>query len=105
MDSVNEKSTYIVTVSFFDENNAPVTPTAAWYSLYCETTGKDILTETALTGLGTTKDIEITPTQNTMSNPSNLMEQKLLTLRYTYGTGKQGTAEYRYQLLNLVKII
>jgi hypothetical protein len=105
MESVNEQSTCIVTASFKDENGNSVTPGAAWYSLYCETTGKEIVAEVALTGLSTSKDIEITPAQNTMQNVGNPSETKVVTLRFTYSGGsKQGTGFYKYSLINLERI-
>ncbi len=103
MDSVNKKSTYIVTLSFKDETGAAVTPTQAWYSLYCETTGTEIKAETELTGLGTAKDVEITQEENKIQNSANNSEIKVLTVRFTYGA-KQGTAQYRYVVTNLQRI-
>lgn len=105
MDTIYEKSTCVITVSFKDETGAAVTPTQAWYSLYCETNASEILAETELTGLGTTKDIEVTPTRNAIISDSNLNEVKLLTVRFTYNAGaRQGTGKYRYQVENLKKI-
>lgn len=105
MDEVNENSTAIVTVSFKDEDNVAVTPTKAYYSLYCETTSIEIKAETELTGLGTTKDIEITSTENKIQTAANSKEIKLLTVRFTYNAGaKQGTGEYRYSVKNLSRI-
>jgi hypothetical protein len=105
MDTVNEKTTYIVTIYFWDENGAAVTPGAAWYSLYCETTKTEILTETVIAGLGTSVDITITLSQNAIINTLNDYEQKLLTTRFTYGAPvKQGTGEYRYLVNNLKRI-
>jgi hypothetical protein len=105
MEAINEKSTYIITVSFKDETGAPVVPTPAWYSLFCETTGTEIKAETELTGLGTSKDIEITPEENKIQNSENSAEVKVLTVRFTYAGGsKQGTGQYRYVVTNLQKI-
>ncbi len=105
MDSVNEKTTYVVTVSFKDETGAAVTPTQAWYSLYCETTGTEIKAETELMGLAASKDIEITPLENKIQNPASSSEIKVLTVRFTYSGGaKQGTAQYRYAVTNLQRI-
>ncbi len=105
MDSINEKSTYIVTVSFKDETGAAVTPTQAWYGLYCETSGTEIKAETELTGLGTSKDVEITPEEDRIQNSANSSEIKAWTVRFTYSGGaKQGTAQYRYAVTNLQRI-
>jgi len=106
MDIVNEKTTAIIMASFKDENGAAVVPTQAWYSLYCETMSTEILAETELTSLGSSKDIEITPTQNRIIMAVNSSEIKVLTIRFTYNAGaKQGTGQYRYAVANLQKII
>lgn len=105
MDAINERSTYIVVASFKDETGAPVTPTQAWYSLYCETTATEIKAETELTGLGPSKDIEITPEENQIQNAVNNAEIKVLTVRFIYAAGaKQGTSQYRYAVTNLQRI-
>lgn len=105
MDSINKKTTYIVTLYFRDGNGFATTPTAAWYSLFCETTKTQILPETSIGGLGTSVDILITLAQNAILNPLNDAEQKLVTTRFTYGSPvKQGTGEYRYLVNNLKRI-
>jgi len=106
MDTINEKSTAIVTASFFNEDDVAISPTQAWYSLYCETSATELKAETELTGLGTTKDIEITPTENQIQVAANSSEIKVLTVRFTYGGGglRQGTGQYRYAVTNLQRI-
>jgi hypothetical protein len=104
MDTINEKSTAIVTASFKNESGVAFTPTQAWYSLYCETSNTEIKADTELTGLGTTKDIEITPTENKIQSSANTSEVKVLTVRFTYGVAKQGTGQYRYLVTNLVNL-
>ena len=105
LDSINEKTDYFVTISFKDEDGTAVTPTAAYYSLYCETTRYEILSETALTGLSTSKEVVVTATQNAIRNVANDKEQRLMTVRFTYSSGVyQGTSEYRWNVLNLKRI-
>lgn len=105
MDSINEKTDYFVTVTFKDEDGTLVTPTAAYYSLYCETNKYEILAETALSGLSTSKEIVVTATQNAIITSSNYQEQRLMTVRFTYNSGTyQGIGEYRWNVVNLRRI-
>ena len=105
LDTVNEESTAVVTVSFENESEVAVTPDQAWYSLYCETNSTEILAETELTGLGTTKDITITAAQNAIIDTTVEFEIKILTVRFLYATStKQGTNQYRYKVMNLTRI-
>lgn len=105
MDTINEKTTYFVTVTFKDEDGTLVTPTAAYYSLYCETTQTEILAETAFPSLSAAVKITVTSTQNTIQKSSNASETKLMTVRFTYNAGtNQGTSEYRWEVKNLKRI-
>ncbi len=106
MDLINERTTYFVTVTFKDEDGTLVVPSAAFYSLYCETTGTEILAEGAFpTPLASSKEIEVTYVQNKIQVSTNAKEQKLMTVRFTYDSGaSQGTAEYRWVVQNLGRI-
>lgn len=105
MDSINEKTTAIITVTFKDENAALVTPTAAYYKLDCLTTGTVIKSETQISNPAPTKDIVVTSIENKIQDQNNTQEEKILTLRFTYASGtKQGTAECRYKVVNLQKL-
>lgn len=105
MDTVNEKTSYFVTISFKDEDGVAVTPTAAYYSLYCETTKYEILAETAIGGLDTSVEVIVTSTQNAIRNVANKKEQRLMTVRFTYSGGAyQGISEYRWNVANLKRI-
>jgi hypothetical protein len=101
VDKILAKQTYFVTATFRDEDGVLVVPTAAWYSIYCETTRKEVLAETSLAGMATSIEIIITATQNTPLVEAHLEEQRLLTLRFTYNAGAyQGIAEHRWVLEN-----
>ena len=105
MESVNEKSTCFITVSFFDEDGGAVTPDHAWYKLDCIASGTVLQVETAMTGLSTSKEIVVTADQNRILRDVNVEEEKVMTVRFTYSNWtKQGTAEYRYKVLNLAKL-
>lgn len=105
MDTVNKKTTYFVNVTFKDEDGVAVTPTAAWYNLFCETTNRSILGDTAIGSLSTSVDVVVTAAQNDILVSTNSTERKLMTLRFTYGSeAYQGTNEYRWDVLNLPRI-
>ena len=105
MDTVNKKTTYFVNITFKDEDGVEVTPTAAWYNLYCETNQSAILGDTSITGLSTSVDVVVTATQNDIITSTNKSEQKLMTVRFTYDGGQyQGTNEYRWVVQNLPRI-
>jgi hypothetical protein len=105
VDSINEKTDYFVTITFKDEDGNLVTPTAAYYSIYCETTRHEILAETALGGLSTSVEVIVTAAQNAIRDNRNSAEKRLLTARFTYlGGAYQATAEHRWQVMNLRRL-
>lgn len=100
LDEVNERSTYVLTVSFFDEDDAPVTPTSASYRIHDQQRRTEITPTTSLSGT-TTADIEITPTENRILRRRAAYEVRTVTVMWDYGVGKSATAQYRYKLINL----
>jgi len=50
---------------------------------------------------GSSKDIVITSDENAILDATHVKEERALTLTYTYGSTKQGTMEYRYEVMNL----
>ena len=99
--SVNEMTTLVLTLAFFDEDDAPVTPTAATYRVDDVGSGTAIVASTALTGLSTTKELEITSLQNAMVTATNSLEQRVVTVGFDYGSGRHANEEYRYYVKNL----
>ena len=98
---VNERSTALVDVAFWDEDGVAATPSAASYRIDNASSGTAVLASTALTGLAPTMTIEITPTQNAMGTATNPVEERVVTVDWTYGSARRGTDEYRYLLRNL----
>lgn len=101
MDTINERTSCTVTVSFFDEDDVAVTPTSATYRLDDVTSCASILAATVLTGLGTTKAIEINKDQNKIISEAHAYETRRLTIEFTYASTKHGTDEYLYRIKNL----
>jgi hypothetical protein len=102
MDIVNEKTTCIVTFTFTDEDNNPVTPTAATYRIDDVQTGTSIVTTTGFTPLSSTYDLEVQYSNNKIINTSSVTEYRNITVDFTYGAGnKHGTSEYVFGVKNL----
>lgn len=106
MDLINEKTTYVVTATFKDEDLVLVTPTTVTYSLFDKSSGTTILEDTACsTPSSSSVDITISHSQNAIINSNLEKELKILTVSFTYdGGNKQGTDEHRYLVKNLKKI-
>lgn len=104
---ITERTTLVLTVSFFDEDEVAVTPDSATYRITSlqGTRGTAVLAATAISPLNTTADIEITSDQNQIIRQRNPYEIKVVTIEFEYGSGKQGTAEYRYRVLNLYGVV
>lgn len=104
MQTVNENTTLVIELAFRDENNVPSTPTVLSYSLYNYTASTIVKDASTITVTGSTQDLEISHSYNSILNPDNLQEMMLLTVDFTYDTTKHGTSEYRYLVRNLKKI-
>lgn len=98
---VNERSSWVLTAAFFDEDKVPVTPTAGTYRIDDPASRTEILDTTALPSLDESVDIPITSEQNRIIRSRSKSEIRLVTVQYDYGDDGHGTAEYRYKVLNL----
>ena len=103
MDVVNEQTTYIITADFTDQDGAATTPSSGSYRIDDITDGviTEVKGDTAFIPTETSHDIEITPNENALVNPENQMEYRLMTVRFTYGSARQGAAEYRWCIKNM----
>lgn len=104
MQTINEKTTYIVNLAFKDEDNVPTTPNSANYTLYNYTSSYAVKDLTTITVTGSDVDLEILPNYNSIINSSNEHEMMLLTVDFMYDVTKRGTSEYRYLIKNLKKV-
>ena len=101
MDTVNERTSSTVTVSFFDEDSVAVTPTSATYRIDDVTSGGAVKASTALTSLGTTKAIAVTKDENKIISEAHAFETRRMTVEFKYDTDKQGTSEFLWRVKNL----
>ncbi len=100
MQTVNEKSTLIVTGTFTDENGSPVTPSSGTYRIDDLGSGSAIKASTPFSPTGSTYDFVVSSTENAMVSSTNAQELHALTVTFVY-SGKTGTAEYRFIVQNL----
>jgi hypothetical protein len=104
MDEVNERTTMLLTVAFFDDDGVAVAPTTASYRIDNRNSGTEIVDDTAIATPGTTEEIEITSAQNRILNAANKEEIRVVTVDFTYGSSRRGTVEYFYKVKNLFGI-
>ena len=104
MEIVNERSTSIVSLTFRDENGSLVTPSGGSCQIHDAASGTEIRAETPFTPVGSTHDITITDTENRILDATRNVEERIVTVSFTYGTSKKGSGEYRYCVKNLAKI-
>ncbi|OHB77706.1 MAG: hypothetical protein A2Z25_20690 [Planctomycetes bacterium RBG_16_55_9] len=100
MDVVNEKTSTIQPCTFTDELGAPVTPTSATYSIHDESGYEIVAPLTAFTP----PDIIITATHNRILDSAKSAERRVITVHFTYGSGKEGSGEIMYIVKNLLKV-
>jgi len=97
---VREGSTSFVTINFYDQNGAAVTPSAAKYQLMKN--GLEILAWASFTPSSSSHTITITAAQNARTVTGSYPETMVVTFEWTYGTGSYtGTGEVSYQIVNL----
>jgi hypothetical protein len=98
---VNEGSTHVVTASFSDEDGNAVIPTSASYRVDDAASGTVVIAATAVTPTAAVIDIVIPAAKNMILNAGRSLEQRVLTVTFTYSGGKTGTGEYHYHVKNL----
>ena len=105
-DPVNERSTSILSVSFFDEDDVAVVPASATYRIDDVQSGTAILAATVIGVLAVSVNLHITEEQNRILTESHPYESRRVTVSFRYGAGsaKRGTDEYIYRIKNLYGI-
>lgn len=106
--SANERSDFVIAVSFLDEDGIAVTPDAATYRIDDELNRRNIQPATTFPSLDTSVDLWITSDQNHIVRSRNKSEVRVVTVEYDYTSddgAKHATAQYRYKLLNLHGVV
>lgn len=104
METVNERTTLILTVAFFDEDDVACVPSSARYRIDDKTSGTAVLGWTTIAPLAVSVDLHILKGWNSMVSETHQYETRVVTVEFQYGTGRQGTDEYTYRIKNLYGI-
>lgn len=102
LNQVNELSTYLLTLTFRDEDQAPVNFQTARYRIDDDRSKTEVLDWTNIPANGSsTVEIEIPGTLNAIVNSSLAGEIRTVTLDFTYGLDGEGYAVHKYSVMNL----
>jgi hypothetical protein len=103
--AINEKTSCTVQVTFKDEDGVLIVPESITYRIDDVASGTEILDDTSVAVPDSTINIEITSDQNKILDETNDNEERVVTVEFDYSDGeKHGTSEYRYKILNLLKV-
>lgn len=108
LDECNERSHFVIAVSFLDEDGVLVVPTAATYRIDDELNRRNIQPATAISPLASSVDLWITSDQNFIIKPRSKFEVRTVTVEFDYESDvgpAHSTAQYRYKLLNLYGVV
>jgi len=111
MDVINQGSTYVLGLSFKDEDGNGVTPSAGKYRIDVEggnsVTGNNANAWVAFTPANSAYDLTISANENGFkANSSTDREERVVTVEFTYGAnGYKQTDEYRYMIKALENLL
>jgi hypothetical protein len=97
MEYVSEGSTSWLTVAPKDKTGAAAAPSSATWKVHDQASGDELQAETALTP-GTSMEITLTPEINTLVEPTNEYEIRVVTIELIFGLDDAKTEEYQYQV-------
>ena len=103
MESVYERTSSILALTFKDEAGALVVPTSGAYSIDDVDSGTIIRASTAFTPTGSTYNVIIATAENRILNALAEKELRRVTVIFLY-SGGQCTGEYFYEVKNLFGI-
>lgn len=104
MERVNEKSTAYLTVTFRDKAGATQAPATAKYRIDDVTTGQPVRAETEIADPGSTVELTLAVSDNTLLNAIAATEQRRVTVTAEYGSGDAVRSEYIYEVVNLAGV-
>lgn len=96
-----ERTTVDLAVDFKDQNNAPVTPSAATYRID-DGNGVSVLGVTSIGSLSSSVVLLITAAQNTCTAATDQVQQRVVTVEFDFGSPtRHGGNQYRYDIEQL----
>lgn len=104
IDTVNERSTSYLVVTFKNKDGVAISPASVSYRIDCLTTNTQVRGDTSIVASGTV-EIVLSPTDNAMVLPGNIVERRRVTVTGIYNAGDEITEEYVYELKNLFGVI
>jgi hypothetical protein len=107
MDAINENTTYIVTVTFKDENGVGIQPASGSYWIKDLLSNTTIKAATDFTPGASAYTITVASTDNAIVDATQSFEKRALFVTWNYGSGgtKNGEDMYVYAVRNLLKTI
>ena len=88
-----ELSTFVITVSFYDETNAPVSPSSASWTL-TDRTGTKVINGRENVSIAPAETVDIVLTGNDLAITPETGRERILTIQYEYsstaGSGLKG---------------
>jgi len=103
MDSVNEKSTAYIDVSFEDATGAPAVPSTVAYTVIDEASGT-VIRNNGTVAAASSVVITLNNSDNTILDNTNAAEIRVVTVTATYGSGDTLNKVFKYELVNLQAI-
>lgn len=101
MDTVNEKSSSFLTITFYDKDGVGVSPTSATWKVHDLETGTVLKAAVSLSA-GSSVEVELTVPINSLVTSTNQFETHVVTVEATYSGSDHGHNEqYYYQVKNL----
>lgn len=101
MDTVNERTKWVTTHNFTDENDAPVVPATASYRIDDVGSLAEIHADDTIESLDSSIEIAWTASDTSILDETRPYETRRMTITWTYGSGGNGHAEYFLNVLNL----
>ncbi|MBI2801242.1 MAG: hypothetical protein HYX63_13355 [Gammaproteobacteria bacterium] len=97
---VKERTTSYLTVDFKDKGGLPAAPATVLYNVYCMTNAQVLRADTVVAP-GTSIEITLNATDNSIVNATNARERRRVTLKASYGANDELNDQYEYYVQNL----
>lgn len=98
---VNEGSSAMIELSFFDENGLPVVPTLVTWRLDDVFTNTNYALNQSFVPTGSIEVVSIQPSWNNIIDTNRQVEYRRMTVTYTLSPTRVGTEEVRWAVKNL----
>jgi hypothetical protein len=101
MVTINENSSSRLTITFMDEDEALVTPSAGNIKIVDVKSGTVIRDWSPISPISSSYSDDITTVENRIINSRSIIEVRRVYVTFTYNITKYGSAEYEYSVKNL----